>query len=151
MIDQLVLKISLHRKSLVSQMIRTLGELLQGGAPILEALATAVASINNSYLKSIISEIKHSVENGNKLSQAMASSPVFDKEMIDMTEVGENSGQLAEMLINVADLYDREREHSIKRFTTLLEPVMTLVVGLMVGVIAVAMFMPLVNMISQLQ
>jgi len=150
-IDRLILKIGLWRKSLISQVLRTLGELLLGGVPILEALATTITSINNSYLKSLIAEIKHHVEHGSKLSQAMASSPVFAKETIAMTEVGENSGQLAEMLINVADLYDREREHSIKRFTTLLEPMMTLVVGLMVGMIAVAMFLPLVNMISQLQ
>ena len=124
---------------------------VQGGVPIIEALNTTIESVNNSCLKRRIAEIKHLIENGSKLSQAMASFAVFAREMIDMIEVGENSGQLAEMLINVADLYDREREHSIKRFTTLLEPVMTLVVGLMVGVIAVAMFMPLVNMISQMQ
>ncbi len=151
LIDRLILKISIFRKSLISQTVRTLGELLLGGVPIIEALRATVDSVNNSRLKLMIAEIQRSIENGTKLSQAMTSFPVFAREMIDMTEVGENSGQLAEMLVNAADLYDREREHSIKRFTTLLEPMMTLVVGLLVGVIAVAMFLPLVNMISQLQ
>jgi type IV pilus assembly protein PilC len=68
-----------------------------------------------------------------------------------MVVVGENSGQLPEILLGVAEFYEKEREVMIKRFVSLLEPTLTLVVGLVVGVVVLAMFLPMINMISRLQ
>ncbi len=150
-IDQLLLKIGFVRKQQVINAFRSLGSLLKGGVPIIEALNTAASSSSNKAFKNIFFHIKAEIENGNSLSDVLKRQPVFPKESFQMISVGENSGRLAEMLLSICDYYERERQVAIKRFTALLEPCLTLFVGIMVGVIAVSMFLPMMNVISQLQ
>ncbi|MFH1575971.1 MAG: type II secretion system F family protein [Candidatus Margulisiibacteriota bacterium] len=149
--DKLVLRIKAIRQEQIINSFRTLGSLLQGGVPIIEALKTTIGSLTNQAFRRILLEIKEAVENGERLSDSLAKQGLFPKESIQMISVGEDSGKLAEMLLNVSSFYEKEKELSIKRFMTLLEPAMTLVVGVVVGVIAFSMFLPMMNMISQLQ
>ncbi|MFH1826719.1 MAG: type II secretion system F family protein [bacterium] len=150
-LDGWAMKLKFVSRSLVIQALRTLGSLLQGGVPILPALDSCVNSTHNKFFQIKLRQIKEAVENGESLSTALQAHDIFPVEAIQMIRVGENSGKLAEMLISIADFYEQEWEVAIKRFTTMLEPVLTLFVGLVVGVIAIAMFLPMINMISRMQ
>lgn len=150
-LDNLCLKIRTLSREQIIQSFRTLGSLLQGGISIIEALNTTINTSKNSAFRGIVCEIKVAIENGEKLSEVLARYKIFPKEAIQMISVGENSGKLAEMLLSISNFYEKERESFIKRFTTLLEPALTLFVGVVVGIIAVAMFLPMINVISRLQ
>ena len=150
-IDSLQLKISPIAREQMIQSFRTLGSLLSAGIAISDSLNTTLDAIKNSAFQAIFTKIKTMVEDGQKLSQALSPHAIFPKAAVQMVAVGEDSGNLSEMLLGIADFYEKERETFIKRFTTLLEPSLTLIVGLVVGLIALAMFLPMVNMISQLQ
>jgi len=147
----LFLRSKLYAREQISQCFRTLGSLLMAGVPIIAALETILASIKNQTFKKIIMELKAEVENGARFSAVLVKQEIFPREACQMIEVGENSGQLDQMLLSVADFLERERDVFIKRFTSLLEPALTLFVGLVVGVIALAMFLPMIDMISKLQ
>lgn len=154
-IDELILRLpligKLARQELTIQGLGTLGALLSGGTPISEALVITANSSRNQIFKNLISQARAEVENGRKLSEALSESGFFPTETLQMLRVGENSGQLDEMLISTANFLAKGREHFIKRLTTLLEPALTLSVGVVVGFIVLAVFLPLVNMISSLQ
>jgi type II secretory pathway component PulF len=150
-LDRWMLRIKWLSREQITQGFRTLGSLLQGGIPIIEALNTTVESLRNRAFRKIMLEIKDAVENGEKVSEALSRYGIFPRESIQMISIGENSGKLDEMLLGISEFYEKEREVFIKRVTTLLEPALTLLVGLMVGIIAIAMFLPMINMISGLQ
>jgi type IV pilus assembly protein PilC len=141
----------LIKQEMVIQGLGTLGSLLAGGTPIIEAMEITANSSKSTIFKRSILEAKEEVENGVRLSESLEKSRFFGQEIIQMLRVGENSGQLAEMLVNISDFQGKEREVLLKRFTTLLEPAMTLTVGVVVGFIVLAMFLPIVNMVSSLQ
>lgn len=141
----------LIRQELIIQGFGTLGALLNGGTPILEALAITADASRSAIFRKIVLRAREGVENGEKLSDELQKCSFFPKETIQMLRVGESSGRLAEMLLNIANFQAKEREGALKRFTTLLEPAMTLSVGLVVGFIVLAMFLPMINMISKLQ
>ena len=119
--------------------------------PIVEAFHHVTRSIKNTCFQKVIVGIGLEVENGARLSELLGQNKLFPFEACQIIEVGENTGRLDQMLINIADLFDRERELFIKRFTTMLEPALTLLVGLVVGVIAISMFLPMIDMISKLE
>jgi type IV pilus assembly protein PilC len=150
-IDALLLKFKLVSSGQVMHGFRTLGSLLQAGIPISAALASTVSASQNLAFKKVMLEIKESVENGERLSEILSRYRMFPSAAVQMIRVGENSGTLAEMLLNIAGFFEKEKEIFIKRVTSLLEPALTLTVGIMVGVIALAVFLPMINMISSLQ
>jgi type IV pilus assembly protein PilC len=140
-----------YRQELIIQALGTLGALLKGGTPILEALAITADSSGSRYFRRIIDQSRVQVEDGVRLSEAFQSTGFFPAETIQMVRIGEGSGQLAQMLVSSADFQARQREAKLRRLTTLLEPALTLTVGGVVALIVLAMFLPLVNMISTLQ
>ncbi len=142
---------NLLRSEIVIQCFGTLGALLNGGTPVIEALTITAVSAHSPSLKSILFEARGKVENGVRISEALEECRFFPPEAIQMLKVGEGSGQLADMLLSAADFQAKEREVFLKRFTALLEPAMTLIVGVVVGFIVLAMFLPIVNMVSSLQ
>ena len=146
-----LLRSKLYTKTQIAQVFRTLGSMLAGGVPIIEALNHVVGSIKNICFRQTISELSLEIENGAKMSELLSKNKLFPLETSQMIAVGENTGRLDQMLLNVADLFERERELFIKRFTTMLEPALTLFVGLIVGLIAISMFMPMIDMISKLE
>jgi len=150
-LDKFLLRVKLFSRAQIVQAFRTLGSLLAGGVPIVESLRTTADASKNKAFKQMVYKIKSDISEGERLSQAFALHHVFPKEATQMISVGENSGQLSAMLLSVADFYEKESELFIKRFTGMLEPGLTLAVGLMVGLIALAMFLPMMNVISGLQ
>jgi type IV pilus assembly protein PilC len=154
-IEQIVLRIpffgKLIRQEVIIHGFGTLGTLLNGGTPMLEALIIAADTSRSVVFKKIIWKTRKGVENGEKLSEELGKFSFFPEETMQMLKVGENSGRLGQMLLDIANFLAKEREISLKRFTTLLEPAMTLAVGLVVGLIVLAIFLPVINMISKLQ
>ncbi|MFA5112943.1 MAG: type II secretion system F family protein [Candidatus Margulisiibacteriota bacterium] len=154
-LEQLLLKVpllgGLYRQELTIQSFGTLGALLRGGTPILEALTITAGSVSSPYCRRVIGRSRERVEDGVRLSEAFRSSRFFPAEAIQMIGIGEGSGQLAEILVSSAGFQARQREAALKRLTTLLEPALTLTVGGAVALVVLALFLPLVNMISSLQ
>ena len=151
LIDEKLLKFAPLRRELMVQSFRTLGSLLHGGIPIGRALKTTVDSTTNRAYQKIVRQIKDELEKGERLSRILEKQKLFPPEAVRMIAVGENSGNLAAMLLNIADFYEKEREQLLKKFVILLEPALTLAVGVVVGIIALAMFLPMMNMLSTLQ
>jgi type IV pilus assembly protein PilC len=149
--EKWLLKIRFVSRGQIIQSFKTLGSLLQGGVSITQALDSAANASRIKVFQRIVFEVKEAIENGERLSQVLSNYGIFPQEAIQMIAVGENSGKLGEMLVNIADFYEKEKELFIKRFTSMLEPALTLTVGIVVGIIAIAMFLPMVNMISKLQ
>jgi len=153
--EQIILRIpffgKLIRQEVIIHGFGTLGTLLNGGTPVLEALAIAADTSRSVIFKKIIWKARKGVESGEKLSEELGKFSFFPEETMQMLKVGENSGRLGQMLLDIANFLAKERESNLKRFATLLEPAMTLVVGVVVGFIVLAMFLPMVNMISRLQ
>ncbi|NQT30648.1 MAG: type II secretion system F family protein [Candidatus Saganbacteria bacterium] len=150
-LDELFLKIKYFRREQIIHSFRTLGSLLAGGDPILGALRITAETNNNQAFRKILFEIRQAIEIGEQLSHILSCYKLFPKEVIQMVSVGENTGKLAEMLFSICSFYERQRELHIKRFTAMLEPALTLFIGIVVGIVALAVFLPMVNMISRLQ
>jgi type IV pilus assembly protein PilC len=154
-IEKIILKTPLLSKlyvqELIIQVFGTLGSLLKGGAPIIEALKITINSTKSPAMKNILLQAGEGVASGHKLSSLLEKGRAFPGEALQMLRIGENTGQLDQMLINIADFQAKEREVFLKRSVALIEPAMTLTVGLLVGVIVLAMFLPMVSMISSLQ
>jgi len=151
MVDDLLFRVGFIRQAMVIQSFRTLGSLLNAGIPISEALATTADSASLRNFRQIILEVRHSVENGERMSNALSRYRVFPQEAGRMAAVGENSGTLADMLVHFSGLLEKEREVFIRRAIALLEPALTLLVGMVVAVIALAVFLPMMSMLSGLQ
>jgi len=141
----------LYRQEQIIQGLGSLGALLQGGVPLVEALGAIANATKNSRFKALIDETSSEVQNGAPVSRALAASRYFPEATVQMIRVGESSGRLAEMLLSAADWHAREREEYLKRLASLAEPALTLLVGAVVAFVVLAIFLPLTNMVSSLQ
>lgn len=133
----------LMKKELVSRFVRMLGALLKNGVPILDALAMVKDSVGNEVFAAEIDEVYRSVKEGEGLVEPLRNSRYFPPIVADMVAIGEETGNLENSLARIAETYDREVEYSVKTLTSLIEPVIILVVGLMVGFVALSMLLPI--------
>ncbi len=140
----------LTQKAVLSRTLGTLGKLLGSSVPIVTALKVTASTSGNSIYKDIFWKIIKEVEAGEKLASSMREYKVFPEMTLQMVAAGEASGTLAERLCEVAKYYEKESERQIKLLSSLVEPVATLGVGLMVGLIVVAMFLPLLKISASL-
>ncbi|MEI7865384.1 MAG: type II secretion system F family protein [Chthoniobacterales bacterium] len=154
-IDQVKLKMPLFgdliRKSAISRFSRTLGTLVTSGVPILQALNITRDTAGNVVLAKSIQTVHDSVQEGESIVSPMEKSGVFPPMVVSMIDVGEETGQLPEMLLKVADVYDDEVDNTVAGLTSLLEPVMIVFLAVVVGTIVIALFLPLISIISSLQ
>ena len=141
----------LIRKTSISRFSRTLGTLVTSGVPILQALNITRETAGNTVIARAISQVHDSVKEGESITQPLEASGAFPPMVIGMIDVGEETGQLPEMLLKVAEVYDDEVDNSVAALTSLLEPVMIVLLALIVGTIVIALFMPLISIISGLQ
>ena len=141
----------LIRKTSISRFSRTLGTLVTSGVPILQALDITRATAGNTVVARAISQVHDSVKEGETITLPLEASGVFPPMVISMIDVGEETGQLPEMLLKIAEVYDDEVDNSVAALTSLLEPIMIVLLALIVGTIVIALFMPLVSIISGLQ
>jgi len=154
-LDQLKLRAPLFgdliRKTSISRFSRTLGTLVTSGVPILQALNITRETAGNMVIARAISQVHDSVKEGDSITQPLETSGAFPPMVISMIDVGEETGQLPEMLLKIAEVYDDEVDNSVAALTSLLEPIMIVLLALIVGTIVIALFMPLVSIISGLQ
>jgi type IV pilus assembly protein PilC len=147
--DRLILRLPgigpVARKFSTSQASRTLGTLLGGGIPLVNALDVAARSIKNRYIAHELQTAGQKVREGRALSAAMNESGAFTDVAIKMVEVGESTGALQEMLNSLADFYDEEIETNLGRFITLVEPILLVIMGLVIAGLLLALYMPLFN------
>ena len=120
---------------------RTLAALLRGGVPVLEALGTVQGVVANSHLAQAIAQLQSRVKEGKGMARPMAESRVFPELALQMIAVGEETGKLEGVLINVADHYDQEVRRTTKRLTSVLEPALILTMALIIGVVVISMVM----------
>ena len=142
---------SLIEKTAIARFSRTLGTLVTSGVPILQALNIARETSGNIIYANAIGEIHDAVKEGEPIVTPMMSSGVFPPIVVSMVDVGEETGQLPDMLIKVADVYEEEVDNAVTAMTAVLEPLMIVGLALMVGTIVMALFMPLIAMIENLQ
>lgn len=141
----------LLRKTGISRFSRTLGTLVTSGVPILQALNITRETAGNTVIASAITQVHDSVKEGESIVQPLEASGVFPPMVISMIDVGEETGQLPEMLLKIAEVYDDEVDNSVAGLTSMLEPIMIVFLALVVGTIVIALFMPLISIISGLQ
>jgi len=154
-IDRFKLRVPLFgdliRKTAISRFSRTLGTLVTSGVPILQALNITRETAGNMVIAGAISQVHDSVKEGESIVQPLEASGAFPPMAISMIDVGEETGQLPEMLLKIADVYDDETDNSVAALTSMLEPIMIVFLALVVGTIVIALFMPLISIISGLQ
>ena len=151
-IDTIKLKMpilgDIQRKSAVSRFSRTLGTLVTSGVPILQALNITRDTAGNVVISHAIEKVHEAVKEGETIVTPLQASGVFPTMVISMVDVGEETGQLPEMLLKVADVYDDEVDNAVTALTSMLEPIMIVILALIVGSVVFALFLPLIKMIS---
>ena len=137
-------------KVAISRFARTLGTLVSSGVPILQALTIVKETSGNVIISNAIVKIHESVKEGETITAPLESSGVFPPMVVSMVDVGEQTGAMPEMLLKIADNYDEEVDNAVAAMTSLLEPIMIVFLAVIVGSIVIAMFLPLISMISNM-
>jgi type IV pilus assembly protein PilC len=138
----------LLRKSAVSRFTRTLGTLISSGVSILDGLEITAKTAGNRVIHDAIMESRHSIAGGETIAAPLEKSKVFPPMVISMIAVGEQTGGLDEMLSKIADFYDEEVDVAVSALLSLMEPVMIVVLGVVVGGMVVAMYLPIFDMMN---
>jgi type IV pilus assembly protein PilC len=142
---------NLNRKTAISRFARTLGTLVTSGVPILQALNITRETAGNAAIARAISQVHDSVKEGESIVQPLEASRVFPPMVVSMVDVGEETGKLPEMLLKIADVYDDEVDNAVAGLTSALEPIMIVFLAVVVGTIVLALFTPLISIITGLQ
>ena len=153
-VDRYKLKLPLFgdllTKTSVARFSRTLGTLVSSGVPILQALQITRDTAGNERVSEAIESIHDNVKEGESMVAPMEASQIFPPMVVSMVQVGEETGQLPDMLTKVADVFEEEVDVAVSGLTSLLEPVMIVLLALIVGTIVVALFLPLITIIQDL-
>jgi type IV pilus assembly protein PilC len=152
--DKIALKIpilgKILEKSIVARTARTLGTLIASGVPILEALLIARDTSGNAVFERAYQHIYSAIREGESMAVPLKETRVVDDMVVNMVDVGEETGALDNMLYKVADVYDEEVAVLVDGLISILEPLMVVVLGLIVGFIVIALFMPLIELLNKL-
>ncbi|MBD0315387.1 MAG: type II secretion system F family protein [Nitrospiraceae bacterium] len=151
-IDKMVLKLpvfgDLIRKASVAKFTRTLGTLLSSGVPLLEALTICAKTSGNKVVEGALLDARVSISGGKTISEPLTKSGTFPKMVTHMIAVGESTGALDNMLGKIADFYEDEVDQAVTSLTALLEPMMMVFLGVTIGFIVIAMYLPIFSMAS---
>ena len=142
---------NLNRKTAISRFARTLGTLVTSGVPILQALNITRETAGNAAIARAIARVHDSVKEGESIVQPLEASKAFPAMVVSMIDVGEETGKLPEMLLKSADVYDDEVDNAVAALTSMLEPIMIVFLAVIVGTIVLALFTPLISIITGLQ
>jgi type II secretory pathway component PulF len=149
-IDTAVLKLpavgAIMRSFSVARIARVLGVLLAGKVPLLEALALARQTVSNCKYVDLVVRAEEAVTRGSNVSTVFASTDLVSPALCEAIRAGEQSGQMGPLLLNIADFLDEENEVVVKSLTSILEPVILIVLGVLVGFVALSMFLPLFDL-----
>ena len=140
----------LIRKTTIARFTRTLGTLIGAGVPILDAVTITAETSGNFVFERALTKVHDSIREGETFAEPLRASKTCDGIVINMIDVGEETGELDAMLMKIADNYDEEVDVAVGALVSLLQPIMVIVLGGMIGTIIIAMFLPLVEMINSL-
>jgi len=153
-IDGLLLKIpvigALLRKIAVARFCQTLSTLTSSGVPILDGLEITAKTAGNSIIQDAVMVVRKSVEEGKTLSEPLAETKVFPPMVVQMINVGEQTGALDQMLSKIAEFYEEEVDTAVAGLTKLIEPLLIVILGAVIGTIVTAMYLPLYSVLSQI-
>ena len=141
---------SLIEKTIVARTTRTLGTLVASGVPILEALSIVRETCNNAVFERMYQRVYDSIREGDTIAQPLRESRMVDDMVVNMVDVGEETGDLDSMLEKIADVYDEEVNIVVESLISLLEPLMIVFLGLVIGSIVIALFLPLIKLLEGL-
>ncbi len=139
---------TLVHKSLVARFARTFGTLIQSGVPHIEALDILQASTKNVHMRGAVNEVQSSIREGAGFAVPMGESGMFDDIVVNMVDVGEQTGELDRMLQKIADRYETEVDRTVETTFKAIEPILLVVMAVVVGFIVFALFMPLLTMMQ---
>jgi len=150
MFDRFILKLPvfglLLKKVAVAKFTRTFGTLIKSGVPILQTLETVARTSGNKVIEKAIREAQTAVRDGERIAGPLKKSGIFPSMVIQMIAIGEETGNLDAMLNKIADFYDQEVDVAVKALTSMIEPIIIVIMGLVIGSIVIAMFMPMFEM-----
>jgi type IV pilus assembly protein PilC len=138
------------RLGTISRMCRTLGTLIASGVPILEALTITRDALGNAVIAAAIDDVHASIREGESIARPLQASGNFDDMLVNMVDIGEETGELDKMLIKIADNYDNDVDIIVEALTSIIEPILIVGMGVTVGFIVIALFMPLLELINKL-
>ena len=141
----------LVHKSALSRFSRTLSVLMRSGVPILQSLEIVRETVNNTVVSNAVQDVAASVKEGESIAKPLERHDIFPPMVVQMIAVGEETGALDTMLAKIADFYDQEVEATVEALTSLIEPVLIAVMGVVVGGMVVALYMPMFNIINLIE
>jgi len=141
---------SMLKKTAIARFTRTLGTLIGAGVPILEAIKITAETSGNYVYEKALTKVHDSIREGESFATPLRESKTCDAIVVNMIDVGEETGELDAMLYKVADTYDEEVDVAVESMISLLEPLMIVFLGLAVGFIVIALFMPLIKLLNEL-
>ncbi|NUM56440.1 MAG: type II secretion system inner membrane protein GspF [Candidatus Hydrogenedentes bacterium] len=148
--DRIVLKLplvgDLVTKVAVARFARTLGTLITSGVPILQSLKITKETIGNEVIENAIQKVHDSIKDGDTIAAPLDESKVFPAMVVNMIDVGEETGSLDSMLMKVADIYDAEVEAAVEAMLRLMEPIIIIVLGGIIGFIVIALYLPIFSL-----
>jgi len=146
-IDNILLHLPLFgkliNKGIVARLSTTISSLVKGGLPLLEAINIAVKTAGNKVMEDALSLIRDKIRKGETVANAFSQAKIFEPMVVQMISVGEETGALDEMLENVSRFYEAEVDDTVKNLTSIMEPVMIVVLGGIIGFIVIAMYLPI--------
>jgi type IV pilus assembly protein PilC len=153
-VDKAKLKVPLFgtiiNKAIIARFTRTLGTLVAAGVPILEALNVTKETAGNAVLARAVNHVHDSIREGESIAEPLAQSKVCDDMVVNMIDVGEETGDLDKMLLKIADQYDEDVDVAVSSMTSLIEPLMIIFLGGAVGFIVISLFLPLIKLMETL-
>ena len=151
-LDPIKLKVpvfgSLFQKIALARFARNLGTMMKSGVPILQSLEIVSSTTGNVVLERAIKDVQESVRQGEALAQPLTNHPVFPPMVVQMMAVGEDTGALDTMLHKIAEFYDQEVEATTEALTALIEPIMIVVIGAIIGSMIIALYMPIFSLMN---
>lgn len=152
LLDTNILKIPvigmLQKKVAVAKFTRTLGTLIASGVPILQALEVTADTAGNVVIADAVNKTRASIREGETISEPLKASNVFPPMVVQMIAVGEETGELDKMLTKIADFYDQEVDVAVKGLTSVIEPIVIVFMGIVIGGIVMAIFMPMLELVN---
>ncbi len=140
----------LVKKTVIARFTRTMGTLISAGVPILEAVTITSQTSGNYVFEKALMNVHDSIREGESFAVPLRESKTCDPIVVNMIDVGEETGEMDAMLLKIADNYDEEVDVAVASLVSLLEPIMVVLLGGMVGTIVVAMFLPMISMLESL-
>ena len=154
-VDRIKLKLpvfgNLFTKLAISRWARNLGTLLAVGVPIIQALEVVGGTAGNAVVGEAMNEVRDAVRVGSQMSGPLAKNPLFPNMVVQMLEVGEETGQITDMLDKVADFYDKEVETATESLTSAMEPLLVVLLGAVIGTMVICLYLPMFSIYQHIQ